>query len=75
MSLWYRSPMAVKFQVFFFVWTLTVMALFAMVGISIAQIHWDRAFWYLGGAVLMVGVGFMIRKRILRAMGEIKPKE
>lgn len=72
MSLWYQSPMAKKFQLFFFLWTLSVMALFASVGISIAQIQWGRAFWFLGGAILMVGAGFMIRKRVLRGMGLIK---
>jgi hypothetical protein len=75
MSLVYKSPMAKKFQIFFFIWTLFVMASFAMVGISIAYIKWSQAFWFLGAAVLMAGVGFMIRKRVLRAMGEIKPKQ
>ncbi|KEO84527.1 hypothetical protein [Tumebacillus flagellatus] len=75
MSLIYKSPMAKKFQIFFFIWTLIVMASFAGVGISIAYIRWNQAFVFLAVAVLMAGFGFMIRKRVLRAMGEIKPKQ
>ena len=73
MSLWFKSPMEKKFQAFFFGWTLCVMVLFAMVGISIAKFHWDWAGMFLLGALLMVGFGFMIRKRVLRSMGMVRP--
>ncbi|MGZ4135449.1 MAG: hypothetical protein ACXVC1_08075 [Tumebacillaceae bacterium] len=75
MSLWFQSPMPKKFQVFFFLWVLCTMALFASVSVSIAFFHWGWAGTLLFIALLFVGFGFMIRKRVLRSLGMIPERE
>lgn len=72
MSLWFKSPMPAKSQLFFFCYTLTVMALFALVGILIGENLWGWAAGVLVLNILIVGMGFMIRKRVLRSMGIVK---
>ncbi|ASS74410.1 hypothetical protein CIG75_05025 [Tumebacillus algifaecis] len=69
MSLWFKSPMPKKVQVFFFIYVLLIMATFALVGITFSQFHYGLAGLLLLAAVLMAGIGFMVRKRVLRSMG------
>jgi hypothetical protein len=73
MSLWFQSPMPKKFQAFFFVWVLAIMFLFALTGIFIMT-SLGAAIGTFIGAILMIGVGFMIRKRVLKSIGIEKPK-
>ena len=61
-----------KFRVFFFVWVLVVMGAFALVGITYAEMNAGMALFFFVLAILFTGVGFMIRKRVLRSMGMIK---
>lgn len=75
MSLWFQSPMPKKFQAFFFCWTLLVMGMFALAGIQVAMFHYGTATGCFLAAILIVGVGFMIRKRVLRSMGLIKQQQ
>lgn len=69
MSVWFKSPMPKSAQVFFFLYTLTVMGLFGFVGVQVAKFNYGFASVMLGVTVLIVGLGFMIRKRVLRANG------
>ncbi|HEU4963427.1 MAG TPA: hypothetical protein VFV52_06130 [Bacilli bacterium] len=69
MSLWFKSPMPKLAQVFFFVYVLVVMGLFGLVGVEVAKFHYGLAMIILLANVLIVGFGFMIRKRVLRASG------
>ncbi len=73
MSLWFQSPMPKKFQAFFFVWVLGIMTLFALTGIFIMSNMGLAALCFVG-AILMIGFGFMIRKRVLKSIGIEKPK-
>lgn len=72
MSVWFNSPMPKKFQAFFFCWTLAVMGLFALTGIEVAMFNYGAATGCFFAALLVTGVGFMIRKRVLRSMGMLK---
>jgi hypothetical protein len=74
-SLLFQSPMAKKMQLFFFVWVLGIMTSFALTGIMISKHNMALAGTFFVLAILMTGIGFMIRKRVLRAMGEIPPKQ
>jgi hypothetical protein len=74
-SLWFQSPMSKKFQIFFFVWVLGIMTSFALTGIMISMMNMALAGTFFVLAILMVGIGFMIRKRVLRSMGEIPAKQ
>jgi hypothetical protein len=69
MSIWFQSPMPKKFQAFFFVWVLCIMVLFASVSLSIVKFNWGQAGILLVVALFFVGIGFMIRKRVLRSLG------
>jgi hypothetical protein len=73
MSLWFKSPMAGKYQAFFLVYTLLIMGLFGLVGVLIGKFMYGTAVAVLLADVLLVGIGFMIRKRVLRGMGIVKP--
>jgi len=74
MSLLYKSPMPKKSRLFFFVWTVTVMGLFALAGIQLALGDLVLGVVFFVGALLMAGFGFMIRKRVMRALGQVKPE-
>jgi len=74
MSVWFQSPMPKKFQAFFFVWVLGIMTLFALTGIMISMVKPVVAALCFVGAMLMIGFGFMIRKRVLKSMGIEKPR-
>jgi hypothetical protein len=63
-----------KFQIFFFIWVLIVMFSFAMVGIFYAMMRGGLALAMFVVAILLTGIGFMIRKRVLRRMGMIPEK-
>lgn len=75
MSLWFQSPMPKKAQVFFFIYVLLIMTTFALVGITFSMFHYALAGILLLVAVLMTGIGFMIRKRVLRSMGAFDQAE
>ncbi|MFD2169566.1 DUF5325 family protein [Tumebacillus lipolyticus] len=75
MSLWFQSPMPKKFQAFFLVYVIAIMTTFALVGISVSMFHYGLAFALLMAALLMVGVGFMIRKRVLRNLGLLEQND
>ncbi|MGB8954268.1 MAG: hypothetical protein WCC10_02780 [Tumebacillaceae bacterium] len=48
------------------------MAMFALTGIEVAMFQYGAATGCFLAAILIVGIGFMIRKRVLRSMGMIK---
>ena len=74
MSLWFQSPMPKKYQIFFFLWVLLVMGAFASVGITFSYMKHGLALVLFLAAILLTGIGFMIRKRVMRNLGWIEKK-
>ncbi|MCX7570554.1 hypothetical protein OS242_11325 [Tumebacillus sp. DT12] len=74
MSLWFQSPMPKKYQIFFFLWVLIVMGSFASVGIAFSYMEHGLALILFLAAILLTGIGFMIRKRVMRSLGWIEQK-
>lgn len=74
MALWFQSPMPKKLQIFFFLWVLLVMGAFASVGITFSYMKHGLALALFIVAILLTGIGFMIRKRVMRGLGWIEQK-
>lgn len=65
------SPMPVKYRVIFLLLSLIVMGCFAGAAISFSSLRYAMALFFLLLALLLIGLGFVVRKRILlRLLGE-----